>query len=81
MQPVHLCVAAHGMWGEPIHLTELARIIRERFAEKTDENGIKFVLLVAETNSLDSTYDGIDWGGERLADEVIDASRASINRY
>ena len=27
--PVHLLVLLHGMWGNPGHLAEMARIIRE----------------------------------------------------
>ncbi|KAF7370619.1 putative lipase [Mycena sanguinolenta] len=30
-----------------------------------------FHVLVAETNKEDSTYDGIDWGGERVAEEIV----------
>jgi Putative serine esterase (DUF676) len=71
MHESHLLVACHGMWGEPVHLSEMARIIREKFPpDAVDANGIGFRLLIAQTNTLDSTYDGIDWGGERIADEV-----------
>ncbi|KIM26150.1 hypothetical protein M408DRAFT_73104 [Serendipita vermifera MAFF 305830] len=70
MQELHLLVASHGMWGEPVHLDEMAKAIRNKFSE-TDEKGARLHVLVAETNALDSTYDGIDWGGERLADEVL----------
>jgi HD-like signal output (HDOD) protein len=71
MKQVHLLVACHGMWGNPIHLAELARHAREKFAqEDTSEGGAELVVLVAQTNRDFSTYDGIDWGGERIADEA-----------
>ena len=69
VQEIHFLVASHGMWGEPVHLAEMAKVIRAKFAD-VDDNGIRLHILVAETNALDSTYDGIDWGGERIADEV-----------
>ena len=37
---------------------------------KADE-GVELDVLVAEANRDQSTYDGIDWGGERVADEVL----------
>lgn len=69
MAPVHLLVLIHGMWGNPNHLAELDRIIRETYPEEVD--GIALEVLLAETNSEESTYDGIDWGGERVAQEVL----------
>ncbi|KAF8216474.1 putative serine esterase-domain-containing protein [Mycena galopus ATCC 62051] len=52
------------MWGNPIHLTELNRIVKETIPDPS------FHVLNAETNKDDSTYDGIDWGGERVAEEI-----------
>ena len=69
MSSVHLLVLIHGMWGNPAHLAELARIARETHAEASPD-GTRLQLLVAETIREDSTYDGIDWGGERIAKEV-----------
>jgi hypothetical protein len=65
---VHLLLLVHGMWGNPNHLSELARIIKETKEISEDDNELD--VLVAKTNSDDSTYDGIDWGGERVAQEV-----------
>ncbi|KAG6894941.1 hypothetical protein C0992_003848 [Termitomyces sp. T32_za158] len=67
---VHLLVLIHGMWGNPGHLSELKRIITETYASSLDDNQIE--VLVAQTNSENSTYDGIDWGGERVAQEVAE---------
>ena len=67
-KPVHLLVLVHGMWGDPSNLAELARVIRE--TRGTDAEGIELHVLLAETNRAESTYDGIDWGGERVAREV-----------
>lgn len=68
MTDIHLLVLIHGMWGNPNHLAEMDRIIRE--VKDTDSDGPQLAVLVAKTNSDESTYDGIDWGGERVAQEV-----------
>jgi len=39
-----------------------------RGAETSD--GVLLKVLLAETNRDDATYDGVDWGGERVAQEV-----------
>ncbi|KAJ7180653.1 DUF676-domain-containing protein [Mycena filopes] len=52
----HLLVLVHGMWGNPGHLSELNRIVKETVADPSLHD--------------DSTYDGIDWGGERVAEEI-----------
>ncbi|KAJ3884652.1 DUF676-domain-containing protein [Lentinula edodes] len=66
VQPVHLLVLVHGMWGHPGHLAEMARIVEETYA------GEELHLLLAEANREEGTYDGIDWCAERVVDEVID---------
>jgi triacylglycerol esterase/lipase EstA (alpha/beta hydrolase family) len=73
-QEVHLVVLIHGMWGNPIHLAEARRIFDETRVQPTlkDADGIQLRTLVAETNRDDSTYDGIDWGGERVAKEIFE---------
>ncbi|KAJ6462634.1 DUF676-domain-containing protein [Mycena vitilis] len=55
----------HGMWGNPGHLAELNHIVKDTIPDPD------FHVLLAETNKEDSTYDGIDWGGERVAEEII----------
>lgn len=70
MPDVHLLVLIHGMWGNPSHLGHAKKIIREVKGEAEDSD-IKLEVLVAETNKDESTYDGIDWGGERVAEEVF----------
>ncbi|KAJ7043596.1 DUF676-domain-containing protein [Mycena alexandri] len=60
----HLLVLVHGMWGNPNHLAELDRIVKETIPDSA------LHVLRAETNKDDSTYDGIDWGGERVAEEI-----------
>ena len=72
-QTVHLLVLIHGMWGNPVHLSEMRRIMEEKRAQEDSERGPtgeRLHVLVAETNKDDGTYDGIDWGGERVAEEV-----------
>ncbi|KAK0467087.1 DUF676-domain-containing protein [Desarmillaria tabescens] len=71
MSSYHLLVLVHGMWGNPSHMAEMKRIMLETHAQPSSD-GIKMRLLVAETNKEASTYDGIDWGGERVAQEVLD---------
>jgi Putative serine esterase (DUF676) len=66
---VHLLVLIHGMWGNPNHCAELNRIARETHSTPSPE-GVELEVLVAETNRAESTHDGIDWGGERVAKEV-----------
>jgi hypothetical protein len=73
---VHLLVLIHGMWGNPNHCAELARIARETHPEINIE-GVELEVLIAETNRAESTHDGIDWGGERVAKEVRASSFAS----
>ncbi|PPQ98932.1 hypothetical protein CVT24_003559 [Panaeolus cyanescens] len=71
MTKFHLLVLIHGMWGNPIHLAELERIVQETYSEPT-EDGVRLHVLTAQTIREESTYDGVDWGGERVAQEVID---------
>ncbi|KAL5537237.1 hypothetical protein ACEPAF_1060 [Sanghuangporus sanghuang] len=75
---VHLLVLVHGMWGNPGHLAEMERIIKETKGTRAASNetdGVELEVLVAHSNRDESTYDGIDWGGERVADEVISRIR------
>lgn len=69
--PVHLLVLVHGMWGHSGHLAELNRIAKETHS-KPNADGERMITLLSTTNQEDSTYDGIDWGGERVAQEVLD---------
>lgn len=70
---VHLLTLVHGMWGEPAHLSRLAEIVRGTHAKSsgdTDSGAIELVVLLAETNRDNHTYDGVDWGAERVVREV-----------
>lgn len=70
---VHLLVLIHGMWGKPDHLAEMRRVFDETYCQsdsKFGPDGERLHILVAQTNRESSTYDGIDWGGERVAEEV-----------
>ncbi|KAF8647749.1 hypothetical protein AX16_006584 [Volvariella volvacea WC 439] len=69
MTQIHLLVIIHGLWGNPEHVGELDRIVREAHGDREKE-GVRLHVLLAKTNSEDSTYDGVDWGGERVAREV-----------
>ena len=64
------------MWGAPCNVSEMARIYEEtRGPSGTAENnhgpnGEELSVLVPETNKEGGTYDGIDWCGERVTEEV-----------
>lgn len=60
----HLCVLVHGLWGNPSHLSYLAKSLREKHAEE------RLNILVAKSNSGTYTYDGIETGGERVTLEI-----------
>ncbi|KAF4579837.1 hypothetical protein EYR36_001657 [Pleurotus pulmonarius] len=67
-QKIHLLVLIHGMWGNPSHLAELMRVVQEK--KDPNDEGVILHAISAETNRDGSTYDGIDWGGERVAEEI-----------
>ena len=67
-------VLIHGMWGSPSHLASVSRVIQEVKSGKgqlVDAGAPNLHVLVAVTNAEEHTYDGIDNGGERVAEEVI----------
>ncbi|KAH7890808.1 putative serine esterase-domain-containing protein [Phlebopus sp. FC_14] len=74
MADVHLLVLIHGMWGNPSHLAHMHHIIQEvkGNSQSVGPGEPELVVLVAQTNRDESTYDGIDWGGERVAQEVLE---------
>ncbi|KAI0091664.1 putative serine esterase-domain-containing protein [Irpex rosettiformis] len=73
-QPVHLLVLVHGMWGNPGHLAEMDRIYNE-IRGKEDSigpSGERLHTMLPQTNKEAGTYDGVDWCGERVAEEVLE---------
>lgn len=63
------------MWGHPEQFKEMVRKIEYKKWVRSSEGGPGnridyFHLLVATTNVYDYTYDGVDHGGERIAEEV-----------
>ncbi|KAI0825686.1 putative serine esterase-domain-containing protein [Irpex lacteus] len=73
-QPIHLLVLLHGMWGNPTHLAEMNRIYSETRGKEDSigPNGERLHILLAQANKEAGTYDGIDWCGERIAEEVFE---------
>ncbi|KIJ20914.1 hypothetical protein PAXINDRAFT_125466 [Paxillus involutus ATCC 200175] len=71
MANIHLLVLIHGMWGNPTHLAYVDKVIRQVKGNAGPDEP-ELAVLVAQTNRDDSTYDGIDWGGERVAQEVLE---------
>ncbi len=56
----------YSMWGNPSHLSYLESSLREKFPEN------QLHILVATSNSGSFTYDGVELGGERVAQEIED---------
>jgi hypothetical protein len=70
-QNVHLLVLIHGMWGTTQNLASMHRIMKEtRIEALTEPDEPALHIMLPETNQAESTYDGIDWGGERVAAEA-----------
>lgn len=65
------------MWGEPSHVARLAEIVKETHSAP-EEDGVELDVLVAETNRDENTYDGIDWGAERVIEEVREKARSAL---
>lgn len=59
------------MWGLPLHLAEVDRIIRKTKPDPAPD-GARLHVLLASTNSENATYDGIDWGAERVVKEIYE---------
>ena len=57
------------MWGNPAHISELGRVACETHCVPGSDGTVLHVLK-AESIRDNSTYDGVDWGGERVAKEV-----------
>ncbi|KIJ55786.1 hypothetical protein M422DRAFT_152238, partial [Sphaerobolus stellatus SS14] len=69
---IHLLVLIHGMWGNPTHLAEMHRVFTEKHVEVERGGDQRLEILLAQRNKDKSTYDGIDWGAERITDEVYE---------
>lgn len=69
---VHLLVLIHGMWGNPSHLASMYRIMKETriHEDSVEQDAATLHVMCPETNKDESTYDGIDWGSERVAAEA-----------
>jgi dienelactone hydrolase len=63
-QEEELPLTATSLWGKPEHLKYVSTTLGERYPED------KLHVLVAKRNAGSFTYDGIDTGGERVAEEV-----------
>lgn len=61
------------MSGYPEHLSEMAHVFLTRLHPARLEKATfaqEVHVFVAESNTYDCTYDGIDWGAERALQEV-----------
>ena len=65
-RPVHLVVMVHGMWGNPGHLSEMERIVRERRASEPGPDGEELQILLGGVNApidLDDLRAHTQYGG------------------
>ena len=58
----HLVVLFHGLWGNPSHLKQVQDTLLKQHPD--------LHVLVPKSNSDNSTYDGIEVGGERITHEI-----------
>jgi hypothetical protein len=56
---IHLCVLVHGMWGNPLHLAELDRILRETHDAESEDGTLLHVLLASTNRWATLSEDGI----------------------
>ena len=79
---VHMFVLVHGLGGTPGHMQYLAQRLQEEWRVSLQEKEDDLLILNAECNNTGwkwfsgipnwwATSDGIDQGGERLAQEII----------
>ena len=79
---VHMFVLVHGLGGTPGHMEYLAQRLQEEWRVSLQEKEDDLLILNAECNNTGwkwfsgipnwwATSDGIDQGGERLAQEII----------
>ena len=61
-----LMLLSISLWGNPKHLQQLASALRQAYPDDFLQ------LLVAKRNAGNSTYDGIELGGERVTKEIED---------
>lgn len=55
--------AEDRLWGNPSHLNHLRDTLRDQYPDDLH-------ILVPKSNSDNQTYDGVEVGGERIANEV-----------
>ncbi|CVL09028.1 related to lipase/serine esterase [Fusarium mangiferae] len=60
----NLCVLVYGLWGNPTHMRNVAKVLRDKYSEE------RLYILPAEKNCGNFTYDGIEIGGERVCAEI-----------
>ncbi|THU89916.1 DUF676-domain-containing protein [Dendrothele bispora CBS 962.96] len=72
---VHLHVLLHGLWGNTKHFESAARVFNAKHGTRDDESQNRVQLLIVEANEGTKTYDGIEWGAERAAKEIMEAAR------
>ncbi|KAJ3852387.1 DUF676-domain-containing protein [Lentinula lateritia] len=78
---IHLHVLLHGLGGSTKHLEPAVRVFSARHCQPNSNSELviesqnQVQLLLIEANQGSRTYDGIDWGAERAAEEIQEAIR------
>lgn len=68
--PYHLVVLVHGVWGNPSHMSYLARQVLLHCKPKDPDE--ELVVLVTGSHAGYLTYDGVDVNGKRISKEIRD---------
>jgi hypothetical protein len=70
---MHVHVLIHGMSGCPAHLAEAESVFKNSLSSsrlKDARFSSDVHTIIAQSNTNDLTYDGLDWGAERVLREV-----------
>ncbi len=68
MQPVHLIILIHGLYGSPLNLA----VVRSELEEVGRHSELPIAIYSATSFSGSHTWDGIDVNAHRTAKEVRD---------
>lgn len=71
-EDLHLIVLVHGLMGSPLEMRSLNERLKVQHFSKTQRNKKEHVWIHSATCNKGLTFDGIEAGGSRLADEIND---------
>ena len=70
---MHVHVLIHGMSGTPADLLQAESVFKNSLSSSRLNDArlsSDILTIIAQTNPNDLTYDGVDWGAERVLREV-----------